>query len=155
MGRLGRGALKEYISSLLSELRSATLEKSIRSITNSYELLGVGRVDKEQIKIQLRPGNLEAFVYILTSEYPLPGIYSFDSLFEGPAHRWLLWGKDWIRKQLYGLRDMGVISKVSEIDTVRQFSLEFGQREELALYFKLAGLSLKIGNPGGDEGNEI
>jgi hypothetical protein len=96
----------------------------------------VGREDNDTLKFQLHPGSLEALIYMLASEYPEPGIYSFESLFNGPIHRWLLWDREWIRKQLYALRDLQIVSKVSEIDTIRQFSLEFGQREILERFFK-------------------
>ncbi|MEI7848479.1 MAG: UPF0758 domain-containing protein [Chloroflexota bacterium] len=136
LGKVGRAQLKEYVTSLMPEIRSTSLEKVLRSVTYSYELLNVGRVDKEQIKFQLRQGSLDALLYILISEFPEPGIYSFDNLFDGPAHHWLLWDKEWIRNQLYVLRDMGLVSKVSEIDTVKQFSLEFGQQEFLTRYYQ-------------------
>jgi len=137
LGKVGRGQLKEYVSSLLSDLGSATLEKAVRSIINSYDLLDVGRVDRDYLKCLLHPGNLEAFGYILAMEYPEPGIYTFESLYAGPAHQWLLWDKEWMRKQLYVLRDMGVLSKVSEIDSIRQFSLELSQRDFLERFLRV------------------
>jgi len=41
-----------------------------------------------------------------------------------------------MRRQLYNLRDFGLVSKVSEIDTVRQFTLPFDQTTALRLYFE-------------------
>ena len=41
----------------------------------------------------------------------------------------------WMRRQLYNLRDLGVLSKVSEIDAMRQFTLRFDQHETLRHYF--------------------
>ncbi|MCX6083131.1 MAG: hypothetical protein NTW32_26690 [Chloroflexi bacterium] len=136
LGKISRDALREFILGYLPEIKSASQAKVLRSIFYAYTLLGVGRTDGEYLKFQLHPGSQDAFAYVLMSEYPEPGIYSFDSLFDGPAHRWLLWDRDWIRKQLYLLRDLGIVSKVSEIDTVRQFSLEFGQKENLARYYQ-------------------
>jgi hypothetical protein len=135
IGKIGREQLREFILSHLPKMSESSQKNALRSITYAYDLLSVGREDNDSLKFQLRIGSLEAFIYILVSEYPESGIYSFESLFDGPAHRWLLWDREWIRKQLYSLRDLRIVSKVSEIDTVRQFSLEFGQRECMERYF--------------------
>jgi len=139
IGRIYREQLREFILGHLPKIKVASQAKVIRSILNAYDLLGVGRLEKDTLKFQLHVGNLNALIYVLASEYPEPGIYSFESLFDGPAHRWLLWDREWIRKQLYVLRDLRIVSKVSEIDTVRQFSLEFGSRECLERFFEVAG----------------
>ena len=55
--------------------------------------------------------------------------------FEGPLHRWLLWDREWLRRQLYNLRDLNIVSKIAEIDTVRQFTLEMDQNSALNHYF--------------------
>jgi DNA repair protein RadC len=136
LGKISRDSLRDFILGYLPEIKAASQAKVLRSIFYAYTWLGVGRTDGEYLKFQLHPGNQDAFAYILTSEYPEPGIYSFDNLYDGPAHHWLLWDREWIRKQLYVLRDIGVVSKVSEIDTVKQFSLEFGQQEFLTRYYQ-------------------
>ncbi len=135
VGKIERGQLSEFLQSCLPEVKPASIVKVIRAVINAYHLLNIGREENDSIKFQLHIGNPEAFMYILASEYPEPGIYSFESLFNGPAHRWLLWDREWIRKQLYSLRDLRIVSKVSEIDTVRQFSLELRQREIFEAYF--------------------
>lgn len=135
IGKIGREQLREFILSNLPKMSESSQKNAIRSIIYAYDLLSVGREDNDSLKFQLHIGNLEALIYILASEYPEPGIYSFESLFDGPAHRWLLWDREWIRKQLYSLRDMRIVSKVSEIDAVKQFSLEFGQRECIERFF--------------------
>jgi DNA repair protein RadC len=40
-------------------------------------------------------------------------------------HRWLLWDQQWMVRQLYLLRETGILSKVSEIDGVRQFTTKY------------------------------
>lgn len=138
IGKVDRDQLKDFIAACLPKIKPASQRKVLRSLFHAYDLLGVGRTDSDTIKFQLHPGNLHAFVYILASEYPEPGMHSFESLFAGPAHRWLLWDREWMRLQLYALRDMKVVSKVSEIDTMRQFSLAFGPRECLDRFFSAA-----------------
>jgi hypothetical protein len=151
LGRIGREQLREFILGHLPKIKGSSQTKVLRSIFYAYDLLNVGREDNDSLKFQLHTGNLEAFIYILASEYPEPGIYSFESLFNGSAHRWLLWGREWIRKQLYTLRDMRILSKVSEIDTVRQFSMEFGPRECIERFFDVAGKQNPSNQNSGDK----
>ena len=40
-------------------------------------------------------------------------------------HRWLLWDQQWMTTQLYRLRELGLLSKVSEIDRLRQFTTRY------------------------------
>lgn len=49
--------------------------------------------------------------------------------------RWLLWDREWIRRQLYNLQDLGIVSKVSEIDTIRQFTIGLDQAAALERFF--------------------
>ena len=62
-------------------------------------------------------------------------MYSFDDIFNSTIHRWMLWDKDWIVRQLYNLRDMGIISKISEIDRINQFTLAMNRTQALAYFF--------------------
>lgn len=151
LGKIGREQLREFILNCLPLIGESSQKNALRSIFYSYTLLGLGREDDDNIKFRLHTGQIEAFVYILVSDNPEPGIYSFDKLFEGPLHRWLLWDKEWIRKQLYVLRDMGVISKVSEIDTIRQFSIEFGQRDFLERFFMAIEKQNSVDEKAGDK----
>ena len=49
---------------------------------------------------------------------------------------WLLWDREWMQQQLYNLRDLGILSKVSQIDTLRQFTLQYDQPTALRHYFE-------------------
>lgn len=142
-GKIEREQLREFILGYLPEVGTSSQKNALRSIFYAYSLLGLGREDGEALRFQLRPGNLDAFMYVLAAEFPEPGIYHFDKLFDGPAHRRLLWDREWMRTQLYLLRDMKVISKVSEIDTIQQFSTEFEQRELLKQYFEKVASNLQ------------
>jgi DNA repair protein RadC len=154
IGKVTRDQLREFMLMYLPDIETSSQSKVLRSLLNSYNLLGIGREEDNILKFQLKPGTLDAFTYVLSAEFPESGIYSFDTIFEGPSHRWLLWDKEWIRKQLYVLRDIGVVSKVSEIDTVRQFSLEFGQREFLKQYFDAVVKSNKPNEKAGNKNHE-
>jgi hypothetical protein len=41
-----------------------------------------------------------------------------------------------MRQQLYNLQDFGILTKVSEIDTIRQFTLAVDQPTALRIFFE-------------------
>lgn len=136
LGRVERDQVNEFILRYLPEVKPTSLEKMLESLSHTYALTGVGAIDKKGFRFQLHQGSLEGFLYILTSEFPAPGIYSFDSLYSCPLQLWLLWDREWMRLQLYNLEDFGILSKVSEIDTVRQFTLAVDQPTALRQFFE-------------------
>lgn len=135
-GHIQREALKASLEKRFAEASEATMQRMMYSLVNLYTLLAVANQQDELLRFQTRQGTLAAFLYVLTSEFPEPGIYSFESLEQGPARRWLLWDREWIRRQLYNLRDFGIIAKISEIDTMRQFTLSLDQITAIENYFE-------------------
>ncbi len=135
IGRTNRDQVKDFVLKYLPEASDSSLKNMLRAIFYSYNLLGVGNVSGETLRFQLRPGEFEPFLYVFTSEFKEPGIYTFDQLYQGPLHRWLLWDREWLRRQLYNLRDIGIISKISEIDNVKQFTVSLDQTAALQEYF--------------------
>ncbi len=69
---------------------------------------------------------------------PEPGMHSFEWLFKGPMHRWLLWDKQWMVRQLYVLREAGILSKVSEIDGMRQLTTKYALDDAVRHLVKLS-----------------
>lgn len=136
LGRVERDQVNELILRYLPEVKPASFEKMFESLSHTYSLTSVGEANKNGFRFKLHQGSLEGFLYLLTSEFHEPGIYSFNNLFTGPLHIWLLWDREWMRKQLYNLQDFGILSKVSEIDTVRQFTLAVDQPMALRLFFE-------------------
>ena len=135
IGRTNRDQVKDFVLKYLPEASDSSLKNMLRAIFYSYNLLGIGNVVGETLRFQLRPGEFESFLYVFTSEFKEPGIYTFDQLYQGPLHRWLLWDREWLRRQLYNLRDLGIISKISEIDSVKQFTVSLDQTTALQEYF--------------------
>jgi len=136
IGRTNREQLKEFVLKYLPEASDSSLKNMLRAIFYSYHLLGIGSVAGETLRFQLRQGEFESFLYIFTSEFNEANIYTFDHLYQGALHRWMLWDREWIRRQLYNLRDLGIVSKISEIDNVKQFTVAFDQTAALQEYFK-------------------
>lgn len=136
VGRIEREQLREFVLSYLPDAGSSSQKNMLRALFYTYDLLGIGSANDTILRFALHKGTLESFLYTLTSEFPQPGIYSFDALYNGPLHRWLLWDREWIRQQLYNLQDFGILTKVSEIDTVRQFTLVVDQPTALRRFFE-------------------
>jgi len=136
IGRVEREQLREFVLRYLPDAGLSSQKNMLRALFYTYDLLGIGSVNDTSLRFQLHKGTLESFLYILASEFPQPGIYSFEALYSGPVHRWMLWDREWIRQQLYNLQDFGILTKVSEIDTVKQFSLGVDQLMALRLFFE-------------------
>lgn len=153
IGRSDREQLREFILRYLPDTRVASQAKILQAIFHTYDLLAVGSAYGNELRFRLHAGTQESFLYLLTNEFPQPGIYSFESLYAGPLHRWLLWDREWMRRQLYNLQDLGILSKVSEIDTVRQFTLALDQTTSLRTFFEhLQRGRLAVRETGGSPG---
>ncbi len=129
----------------------------MQTIFRTYDVLGIGAADGKCLRFQSHAGTLEGFLYVLTAEHPQPTICAFETLEAGPLRRWLLWDRDWMERQLYNLQDLGILSKVSQIDAVRQFTLSCDQMTALRRYFENPGrrtVALRDGPAlNGGEGN--
>jgi len=145
LGQVDRQQIIEFLQKRMPEVKHSSLNKFIQALYHTYDLCAVGKVSQQKLRIRLHPGTMNGFLYLLTSEYPKPGIYSFDHLFQGPIHRWLLWDEEWMINQLYNLQDLGILAKVSQIDTVRQFTMTMDQHSTLQEYFgRLAHKSIAV-----------
>lgn len=122
-GGVARGRVLEFVQAKFPGSKS--VPDMSQAIIRTYERFGVGSATKARLNVSLREGSLAAFGYVLHLEFPEPGMHSFERLFKGPLHRWLLWDQQWMVRQLYSLREAGILSKVSEIDGMRQFTTKF------------------------------
>ncbi|HIQ20301.1 MAG TPA: hypothetical protein EYH34_03560 [Planctomycetes bacterium] len=146
-GSVPRTKVKEFVAEMLPESKSA---KQITSaIFRTYEEFGIGKTNRTTLSVCPRFGTLPAFAYILYLEFPEPGMYKFERVLQGPMQKWLLWDQAWIVEQLYSLRQARLLSKVSEIDSHRQFTTRFSLAEAMdrivALAEKNPGFSEKAG----------
>jgi hypothetical protein len=128
-GGVGRTRIREFVQGYFPESKS--VEHIGQSIVRTYDFFGIGTVTRTRLNVSLREGSLSSFTYILHLEFPEPGMYSFERLFDGPMHKWLLWDRRWMVRQLYLLREAGLVPKVSEIDRLRQFTTKYTLAEEV------------------------
>ena len=122
-GGISRGRLREYIQSKFPHSKSA--DHIGQSIVRSYQFYGIGSANRTRLNVSLREGCLASFAYVLHLEFPEPGMHAFERMADGPMHKWLLWDEQWMIRQLYRLREAGLLSKVSEIDRLRQFTTKY------------------------------
>jgi hypothetical protein len=122
-GGVARGRVLEFVQAKFPGSKS--VPDMSQAIIRTYERFGIGAATKTRLNVSLREGSFAAFGYVLHLEFPEPGMHSFERLFKGPMHRWLLWDQQWMVRQLYLLREAGILSKVSEIDGMRQFTTKF------------------------------
>jgi hypothetical protein len=134
-GGVGRNRIREYVQSKFPDSKSAN--DVSQSIVRTYEVYGIGNASRTHLNVSLREGWLPSFAYILHLEFSEPGMHTFESMLDGPMHKWLLWDRQWMVKQLYLLREAGLLSKVSEIDRMRQFTTKYNLPEAVR---RIAGL---------------
>ncbi len=131
LGKVTRDRLEEETSHFYP--KRASISKIMQAVFDCYSSLGVARLEnKVNLLISEREGYPESFCYILHKEFPEPGIYSFDEITMGPMTKWLLWAPAWIEEQLYNLRSMGILSKVSNIDGIKHFTTKLGILESIS-----------------------
>jgi DNA repair protein RadC len=143
VGRLDREQVREFVLRYLPEASASSQANILRGLFYAYDLLAIGSVNDATLRFQYHSGTLESFLYILTAEFSSPGTVSFDTLFASPLHRWLLWDRDWMRRQLYNLQDIGILTRIAEIDSMRQFTLALDQRAALQSFFDDPGRKLR------------
>jgi len=136
IGRVEREDLREFILGYLPKAGESSQQNMLRGLLNTYHLLEAGSLQDTTLRFHLHPGTLPAFLYVLSSEFPEPGIYSFETLDRSPLHRWMLWDREWIRRQLYNLQDLSILDKVAQIDTVEQFTLLHNQADALRHFYE-------------------
>jgi DNA repair protein RadC len=118
-------------------IATSAVKDTAQAIARTYGELGLAEVTPKALRLRLREGDPDAFVFVLHREFPEPGMYDMAACLDGPLHRWLLWPKEWIRQGLHRLREQGLLAKVSEIDNVRQFSTQYRPAEAMRKWLEL------------------
>ncbi len=119
-GGVSRARIRDFAQAKFPNSKSA--DEVGAAIVRTYQTFGIGAASRTRLNVALREGCIAAFAYILHLEFPEPGMHPFEKMFDGPMHRWLLWDQQGMVRQLYRLREIGLLSKVSEIDRLRQFT---------------------------------
>ena len=126
-GRIPRRAIREYLELRFPDSKST--ETCSTAVLNALAAGGVVGTSGDYLTVAYRQISLPSFAFVLHSEFPEPGMYDIGLLEKSRSLRALLWNPDQIVPSLYELRNRGLLSKVSEIDTVRQFSVKWSLDE--------------------------
>ena len=119
-GSLDRARMHDYL--LQRNPASKSIRDALKAIGLVYAASGIARSEKAGLRFAYRDILLPSFAFVLHSEFPAPGMYDIAKVEQNRAVRALLWNPDRILPALYELRNHGILTKVSEIDTVRQFT---------------------------------
>jgi DNA repair protein RadC len=85
----------------------------------------IANVDRQAVSVSFRDIKLASFAFVLHSEFPEPAMYDVAKAESNRLIRAMLWNPSQIVPSLYELRNRGIISKVSEIDNLRQFTTKW------------------------------
>ena len=123
LGRMRRERITHYLQQKFPE--SKNVSDCVQSIVDALVAGGIASTDRKQITFSVRPIRIASFAYILQSEFPEPGMYEISKAESNRLFASLLWTPEQILAALYELRNLGIISKISEIDSFRQFTTKF------------------------------
>lgn len=122
-GRLDRSRLREYLVKRYPSSKVAT--KCAAAIVDALKAAGIAQSDREKISFGYREPLISALAFVIHSEFPEPGMYEISKLEQSPIIRAMLWNPDRLLPDVYELRNLGFLAKVSEIDSFRQFTTKY------------------------------
>ena len=119
-GRLSRERIRKRLAEKFPEAKS--IVDCGKAIVDALTAGGVIKADRTKISFAYREIPVASFAFVLHSEFPEPGMYDIRKLDENRMIRAMLWNPERLLHALYELRNQGLISKISEIDNIRQFT---------------------------------
>lgn len=122
-GYITREQIRKYLSEKFPTSRS--IVDCGKAVVDALTAAGIVKANRKQISFAYRDVPFSSFAFVLHSEFPEPGMYDFRKIEENRAIRAMLWSPEQIIPSLYELRNRGIISKVSEIDNIRQFTTKW------------------------------
>jgi DNA repair protein RadC len=137
VGGVKRSKVRDFVKVHLSADDPA--KRTTIAVAQCYAKFGIANVTKTKIAASIRMGDLASFAYLLHLEFPEAGMQTFGKLLDGPLHKWLLWDRQWMVEQLYVCRQAGLLTKVSEIDSMRQFTTRYSLAEAIPHIVNLIG----------------
>jgi hypothetical protein len=130
-GSLGRDRIRAYLSEKYPDSKSVT--DCGKAVVDALIAGGIAKADRLKITFAYRGITIPAFAFILHSEFAEPGMYDIRKIEENRYIRAMLWNPEKIMLSLYELRNKEIISKISEIDNIRQFTTRYHLSEVVEL----------------------
>jgi hypothetical protein len=122
-GQVQRSDLRNYLIHRFPAYSST--KNCARAIVDALIAGGIITADRLAMNFTYRDIKIPSFAFILHSEFPEPGMFDIGKLEQNRTIRAMLWKPDALIPALYELRNRNIISKVSEIDSVRQFTTKY------------------------------
>lgn len=123
VGRLSRERIKQFLASRYPS--SQSIKDSSQAVVEAMVSAGLAMSDKVTMTFSYRDIPIPALAFVLHSEFPEPGMYDIRKLEQNRFVRAMIWNPERLLAALYELRNQGLVSKVSEIDSVRQFTTRY------------------------------
>jgi DNA repair protein RadC len=123
-GKLSRDYIIAYLVERFGH-ENKNIPYCVSAVINVLTSAQIASLDRKIIRIAYRDIALPAFAFILHSEFPEPGMYDIQKIENNRSIRAMFWNPNNILTSLYELRNIGIINKVSEIDSVRQFTIKY------------------------------
>jgi len=122
-GFVKRNEIVQYTDATFPNMKSN--DKCVQAIVDVLVKTNMCKLQKQELTLKNRKPNLASFTYILHSEFKEPGMYAHNLLKGNSYISAMLWEPDCIEAMLYELRNNGYISKVSNIDGIKQFTTKY------------------------------
>jgi len=123
-GKLSRDYIIAYLMERFGH-ENKNIPYCVSAVINVLTSTQIASLDRKIIRIAYRDIALPAFAFILHSEFSEPGMYDIQKIEDNRSIRAMFWNPNSILTSLYELRNIGIINKVSEIDSVRQFTIKY------------------------------
>jgi DNA repair protein RadC len=123
VGSLPRAAIRKYLTDRYPESRN--IADCGNAVVEALKSGGIVKTDAKNLSFAYRDIPIPSFAFILHSEFPEPGMFDIAKLEQNRLIRAMLWNPERIVHTLYELRNQGLISKISEIDGIRQFTTKY------------------------------
>jgi hypothetical protein len=120
-----RTHLRKYLARKFPSAKPNSINscgKAIVEILGESQLVGATRTE---LSVHSRQVDVNAFCFLVHSEFPEVGMHRLDDLEGSAAFKAMLWTKEDMKTCLYELRNRGLITKVSEVDSLRQFTTRY------------------------------
>jgi DNA repair protein RadC len=128
VGKFRRERIRHFLEGRFG-LVNKNIKKCAIAAAQVLEAARLASVDRQVVSMSYRDIKLASFAFVLHSEFPEPAIHDVGKLETNRAVRAMLWNPSQIVPSLYELRNAGIISKVSEIDNIRQFTMKWPLRK--------------------------
>jgi hypothetical protein len=127
LGKIIRAEIKNYLQMLFPNSKS--LGNCVKAFSSVVGAAGIGKLGPKEIHFNYRDIPINAFAFVLHSEYAEPGMYELGEVEQNPVFKAMLWKPDQILPALYTLRNNRIISNISDIDQIRHVSTRFNLDE--------------------------